>query len=382
VKKLTYKEVKERIEKEEGYKLLSKEYINSTTKLRVQCPKEHNYVVSLGNFTSGKRCPVCASENKGASQRLNIKKVKEFIKSKGYKLLSTYYKNANSKLLLECPKGHKFEMRFGNFQQGQRCSVCALEKSIKRCSDRKFTIKFVLEQTKKLAKGYECLSSKYINNYTNLKFICPKGHTFTATWNKFSKKHGTRCPICSRNNRGDKLRKFTPEMIQEIVSKEGYTLLSTEYISTTKPLKFKCPRGHIYKTSWGVFYYQGSRCKLCSYTKRRKFTSKSEYTNWYEYRDLVDIFSNRNFRDYYYDINPKKLERGQYNYHLDHIYPVSLGFKYKILPEILANPFNLQMLWWKDNIEKRSNTNLTTNDLFKGYVKYLYLKEKRNILIT
>lgn len=38
-KKLTYKYVKEQIERVEGYKLLSKKYIDSQTKLKIQCNK-------------------------------------------------------------------------------------------------------------------------------------------------------------------------------------------------------------------------------------------------------------------------------------------------------------------------------------------------------
>ena len=44
---------------------------------------------------------------------------------KGYKLLSKNYKNIYGKLKIECPNGHKFKMRYNNFQSGQRCPMCS-----------------------------------------------------------------------------------------------------------------------------------------------------------------------------------------------------------------------------------------------------------------
>ena len=61
--KYTYEEVKEYIESFD-YKLLSKEYINTQTHLLVMCPSEHTYEVTFNNFKRGKRCPVCAGNVK------------------------------------------------------------------------------------------------------------------------------------------------------------------------------------------------------------------------------------------------------------------------------------------------------------------------------
>ena len=61
-KKHTYEYIKDQIESvEEGYKLLSKEYIGAHKKLRVCCDKGHEYEVTYGNFKHcNNRCPVCA----------------------------------------------------------------------------------------------------------------------------------------------------------------------------------------------------------------------------------------------------------------------------------------------------------------------------------
>ena len=53
--------------------------------------------------------------------KYTIKQLNDYIFNRGYKLLSTEYKNNKSKLRFECPNNHIFEMVFNNFQQGQVC---------------------------------------------------------------------------------------------------------------------------------------------------------------------------------------------------------------------------------------------------------------------
>ena len=76
-KKLEYKYVKEEIEKE-GYKLLSKEYKNNYTKLKLECSEGHIYKMSFSCFKQGQRCPTCFYKN-GSSK--GEKEVLEYIQS-------------------------------------------------------------------------------------------------------------------------------------------------------------------------------------------------------------------------------------------------------------------------------------------------------------
>ena len=97
--KLSYDFVKGEFEKE-GYKLLSTEYINNSTKMLVSCSKGHVYKVGYNNFFQGNRCPYCAG------QIITYDYIKNYIESFGYKLVSTEYKNAHSEILIECTEGH------------------------------------------------------------------------------------------------------------------------------------------------------------------------------------------------------------------------------------------------------------------------------------
>lgn len=116
--KLNYGVVKDHIESQ-GYKLLSKEYINTQTHLLVMCSEGHTYEVTFNNFKRGKRCPVCAGNVK-----LTYDYISTYIERYNYKLLSTEYINNRTPLKMKCDKGHIFECSFDNFQKGNRCPKC------------------------------------------------------------------------------------------------------------------------------------------------------------------------------------------------------------------------------------------------------------------
>jgi len=124
--KHTYEYVKEQIESVKGYKLLSKEYINAHTKLKIKCSLGHEYEVTYNNFQQKQRCKKCI--NKKRKNKLTYSYVKQQIEKEGYKLLSKKYKDNGTKLKLQCNKGHKYKTVYGNFQQGKRCSICDYEK--------------------------------------------------------------------------------------------------------------------------------------------------------------------------------------------------------------------------------------------------------------
>ena len=122
-KKLTFEHVKSFIELE-GYQLLSDNYKNAYTKLLLKCPIGHEYKAKFLTFYQGCRCPTCGFASMAKKQKHSYDYIKNFIESEGYQLLSDNYKNAKTKLLLKCPIGHDYKIKFNDFQQGHRCSLC------------------------------------------------------------------------------------------------------------------------------------------------------------------------------------------------------------------------------------------------------------------
>lgn len=297
--KLTYEYVKSNIENT-GYQLLSTKYKDVKTKLQLKCPENHFIEINYNKFQSGRRCAIC---NKGI--RLTYEYVKSWIENPdlgGYKLLSTEYINAKTKLEIECPNEHVFEINYDNFKQGKRCAECS---GIK---------KYIFEEVKEHIdnEGYKLLSTEYINNISILKIKCPLGHICDKTFGNFMR--GQRCSECIGN------KKFTIEEVKKYIeNEESYKLLSTEYKCNKEKLQFECPNNHIFDMSFHKFKNANRRCPVCKNKTEAKLHDwfKSQYEVTYqpkyewckkkqelpydfsieEYKILIELDGDQHFKD-------------------------------------------------------------------------------------
>ena len=136
-RKYTIEEIKEIIEKE-GCKLLSTEYVNNKTPLLIQCACGEVFEKTFTNFKNQKQkqCPKCSNKERTEKLTSDYSDVKAFIEGKegnGCKLLSTEYKNARTKLKIQCACGEEFEVVFHTFKNGQKqCPECGRKKSIEK----------------------------------------------------------------------------------------------------------------------------------------------------------------------------------------------------------------------------------------------------------
>jgi len=355
MKKLTIEYVRGKVE-EIGYELLSEEYNGANTKLKVKCDKGHIYTVIWSRFRKGAICGYCSGRLK------TIEGIKKLVPqhAPGYEVLSDVYINSHTKLKFKCDKGHEFLCCWGNFKQGNRCSVCA---NSKKGATSRLTISYIRQKVKELAPGFELLSTEYSSNKkTKLKFRCDKGHVYKSCWAGFYST-GNRCPICSGK------QKHTIAFVKEKIEEAGYSLLSKKYKNTRSKLLLKCDKGHVYKVCFCSFQ-NGARCLVCHHISHIVHDETSMH-NLHSYKIYVNRLSNVNFTTYYYLINPYKLKRSFTEHHLDHIYTVIDGFNNGILPQIIASPINLQMLTAHDNMTKNGRSDMTKEELFEKYNEFI-----------
>lgn len=92
-------------------------------------------------------------------------------------------------------------------------------------------------------------------------------------------------------------KKLTFEYVQDFIEKEGYKLISEEYVNSRSYLDVMCPEGHLYKVKFNVFQ-SGSRCPKCSrkmleesmITNMLKITLKMRGTNYFQ-RAMTRVIS-------------------------------------------------------------------------------------------
>ena len=268
-----------------GGKCLSKEYTNNKTKLLWHCGKGHNWVAIPISVQRGSWCPVCGNIRQGRSKAHTIEMMKQIAASRGGECLSTIYSNNTTRLLWRCCKGHEWEAIPGSIvgsktRKGTWCPICkgkmpkemalrflqevaskrggtllskeykgALTKHRWRCAkgheweatadsvkrstwcpacagSLRLNLEIMRQQAAKL--GGKCLSKKYINSGTPLKWQCAEGHEWTAVWDSVSKFHW--CPICSSG-------------VSERICRAIFELLTGAAFPKQRPVWLKNSRG-------------------------------------------------------------------------------------------------------------------------------------------
>ncbi len=244
-KKLTIEFIRAEFKKE-GYILLTKVYINSAQKLDYICSKGHEYNVSWKMWKRGHKCPFCYSKR----HRITVPFIKDEFEKEGYTLLTKNYVNNKQLLSYICPNKHKHSISWSNWKKGRRCVYCL--------GKVKLTIGFI--RITFGMEGYTLLTKEYTNSTSKLDYICPKGHQHSITWNSWQS--GQRCFYCNGSE------KLTLSFISSEFEKEGYKLLTTEYINSKQKLNYICSEGHKHCICWSS-WNSGSRCPYCAGNKKQ-----------------------------------------------------------------------------------------------------------------
>lgn len=177
-------------------------------------------------------------------KKLDIEEVRREFTSRGYTPLFDKYTNNSTPLPFMCDKGHKHKIELKSLRKGLGCAVCS------------GVARITLEQARKvfLAAGYLPLFDEYKNSHQRLLYQCDKGHKNKVTLSSF--KSGVRCPSCAGN------KKVTLEEAQQDFIDIGYIPLFKKYENNSKPLPFKCDKGHKFKISLQSLR-AGRRCYIC-----------------------------------------------------------------------------------------------------------------------
>jgi hypothetical protein len=71
-------------------------------------------------------------------------------------------------------------------------------------------------------------------------------------------------------------QKLTYEYVKSFIEKDGYVLLSNEYVNSKTKLTIKCDEGHTYNAHFNSFR-GGCRCPICFGTPKHNYQYVKEY---------------------------------------------------------------------------------------------------------
>lgn len=171
------------------------------------------------------------------------------------KLLSTQYEGAEHAYFWKCRNGHTWRARAYNVKTGTWCPHCAKTKI------------GTIAEMRAIARDNagKCLSKRYLNKATKLRWICKKQHTWMAT--PASVKKGSWCPTC-RHKQGADSQRSTIKQMSSLAKKHGGSCLSKTYVNARTKLSWKCRMGHIFQTTPTSIISKGTWCPKCGIIKR------------------------------------------------------------------------------------------------------------------
>jgi hypothetical protein len=212
------------------------------------CKCGRKSIINLNNFKTGHRCSGCSG-----GVRLTYKYVSDQFKAAGYVLLETEYVNASTSMAYRCPLEHEGTITWNNFQQGQRCGECAIQR---RGESQRHKIEFVrwlFEQ-----RGCELVSPEYKSCEEPLHYRCKCGKPGKATLDHFLHKRKGKCRRCGQTH-----RKLIPlDFVRKIFQDGGCILLADSYDNNRTPMRYRCNCGNVAEISLENFK-QGKRCWEC-----------------------------------------------------------------------------------------------------------------------
>lgn len=259
-KKLTIEYAKQFFD-EQGCELLEKEYVNVKTKMRYICNCGNISYISFNSFQQGQRCKECGYKKSAEKFKFTFEFVDRCFEDNGCKLLETEYVNCMTKMRYRCSCGNESEICFSNFQQGQRCMECGVEKRAKK---KRHTYEYVFNCFEE--HGCILLEKEYIDANTKMRYICICGEESNIRFSSFQRGH--RCKICGHKKNAEK-QMYTFEFVDRCFKDEGCELLETEYIGALVLMRYICSCKNESKICFGSFR-QGQRCIKCGIEKSAK----------------------------------------------------------------------------------------------------------------
>lgn len=205
-----------------GGKLVKSTYTNNNSKAMFICSEGHKFW-STSNRVSRRAgwCPKCA----GLCPEQAKQNLHDIVKTRGGVILGGY-KNNHTKVLIDCGKGHKFNIVPNAVtSQNQWCSKCSGH--CPELAEQKFRDKVEVQGG--------IVLSKYINSNTKILLDCGKGHQFSITPHDLISHW---CPKCAGLCPTQAKHLF----IEKIELRGGVVI--GEHINTRTKVLINCGKGH------------------------------------------------------------------------------------------------------------------------------------------
>jgi len=234
------------------------EYINSSTKICIICPKHGEFWQTPHDHLKGAGCPSCGKEKQGKRNRIGTGefiRLSNLVHHNKYNYYKVDYKNAKSKVCIICSEHGEFWQSPCNHLKGYACPKC--------------TGKQILDKEDFISKAKEIHGNKYnyskveyVNNKTKICIICPEHGEFWQVPSAHLQGHG--CQDCASAVLKEK-NSYTTESFVEIAQKihgNKYDYSKVKYKNSSTKVCIICPEhGEFWQRPDA--HLQGEGCPKC-----------------------------------------------------------------------------------------------------------------------
>ena len=181
----------------------------------------------------------------------SLKDLQNIASKKGGEILTKEYHGSYGKMECKCKKGHIWETDVTNIKSGRWCPYCAKN------------VKYSIDYMQKIAenKGGKCLSTKYLNANSKLRWQCKYGHEWKTIPSVRMNNRKSWGPVCYGHQRK------TIKDMHLLADKKNGKCISTEYRGSHNKLTWQCHKGHTWEAKPNKIS-TGQWCPKCARTKK------------------------------------------------------------------------------------------------------------------
>lgn len=170
------------------------------------CANGHSFDATVANRSNGKGCPICAGRKVLVgyndletwcikNNRLDL--IKEFDKEKNSFSMKEITKGCKKEVWWLCPNGHSYSTTLHHrIKMNTGCGACSHKVFLSGHNDLQSTNPEIAKEFDVEKNGITPDQVMAGSNNKKYWFICPKGHSYSATL--LNRKKGRNCPICAK----------------------------------------------------------------------------------------------------------------------------------------------------------------------------------------
>ena len=285
------------------------EYVNSSTKVCIICPKHGEFWQQAGSHLIGRGCPECSrirtTERKRMTKEQFVEKAIE-LHGELYDYSKVEYNGNKIPVCIVCPTHGEFWQKPNVHLSGCKCPKCSNENKVKRvCNSKEW---FIERAT--LVHGDKYDYSKTIFSGVNnpVLITCKKHGDFYQSGGTHLR--GSGCPLCAKENKKMTTEEYVRRCAQVHNHKYDYSLV--EYRDIQERVTIICPiHGAFEQIANSHLRGQGCpKCKSESHKKPIFGFGINDYKG--------NIFSREKGLEVFYSVWHSMIRRCYSEYHKKH----------------------------------------------------------------